>query len=339
MTDQQAPPIDWKRLHAERLSSQRILVTGGAGFIGSHLVDAILAGGGSVTVLDDLSTGDPDQVRKTSDRYHFVRGNILDQATVEEAADGCDAVVHLAALGSVPQSVAEPTRYHQVNEVGTLRVLEAARAQGLKRVLLASSAAVYGDSEVLPKHEDMPTDPASPYAANKVAGESMLKAYARAYAPFDTVSLRFFNIFGPRQNANSAYAAAIAAFANRLSHGLPPRIFGKGQQSRDFCDVANVAHAIILAITHPDRLDGLSINIACAESITVLRLAEGMIHRFGLDELKPILEPERAGDVRHSLASIDRARQVLGYEPLVGFEDGLERTCQWYLQQAACEAA
>ncbi|QDU72001.1 NAD-dependent epimerase/dehydratase family protein [Mucisphaera calidilacus] len=332
-------PIDWHALHAPKIAGRRLLVTGGAGFIGSHLIDAILAAGGAVTVLDDLSTGDPRHVRDDAEHYRFVRGTILDQTTVEEAAADCDAIVHLAALGSVPQSVAEPTRYHQVNEIGTLRVLEAARTTGVRRVLLASSAAVYGNSELLPKHEDMPTDPASPYAANKVAGESMLKAYARAYQPLDTVSLRFFNIFGPRQNANSAYAAAIAAFANRLSHGLAPTIFGDGKQSRDFCDVANVAHAILLAITRPDLLDGVSINIACAESITVQRLAEGMIQRFGRTSLQTIHEPERPGDVRHSLASIDRARGLLGYEPLVDFDTGLERTCDWYLRQAASEAA
>ncbi|WP_428388928.1 NAD-dependent epimerase/dehydratase family protein [Mucisphaera sp.] len=339
MTDTQPQPIDWSALHADRLKNRRLLVTGGAGFIGSHLTSAILKAGGAVTVLDDLSTGDRRNVREPSDHYRFVEGTILDQATIEQAADGCDALIHLAALGSVPQSVAEPHRYHQVNELGTLRVLEAARAKGLRRVLLASSAAVYGNDPTLPKHEDMPVDPASPYAANKAAGEAMLKAWARAYAPLDTVALRFFNIFGPGQNANSAYAAAIAAFANRLSHGLPPRIFGDGEQSRDFCEVSNVAHACLLAITHPDRLEGLPINIACAEAISVNRLAQGMIDRFQRPDFTPAYEPERPGDVKHSLASIDRAKAILGYQPLVDFDTGLARTCDWYLQQAQAPAA
>src|SRR4051812_2011695 len=309
------------------LRGSRALVTGGAGFIGSHLADALIGHGAEVVVLDNLDGGSSENVPAAA---RFLQGSILDPNVVASATAGCRYVFHLAALGSVPRSVAEPRRFHDVNVTGTLNVLEAARTAGVKRVMFAASSSAYGDSEVLPKVESMVPTPRSPYAANKVAGEAMLQAYAACY-PLDTVSLRYFNIFGPRQNANSAYAAVIAAFAKAMLAGRRPVVYADGEQSRDFPYVANAVPANLLAATRPGRLGGAVLNVGCARAITVNELAGAMANALGHPELgAPIYEPPRAGDVKHSLADLALTRSTLGYQPVTSFEDGLRQTMEWY---------
>jgi UDP-glucose 4-epimerase len=323
----------WRQLHPAFSADDHVLVTGGAGFIGSHLTAALLDLGASVLVLDDLSGGDwanlAPLAAAAGDRLQFIKGSILDEAAVARAVAGCRLVFHLAALGSVPRSVAEPRLFTQVNVVGTLNVLEAARAAKVQRVMFAASSAAYGDAPVLPKIETMPVLPRSPYAANKVSCEALLMAYACCY-PLDTAALRYFNIFGPRQNANSAYAAVIAAFAKALAAGRRPVIYGDGAQSRDFTFVDNAVHANLLAARCPRPLGGQVINIACGRAITVNQLAGLMAEQFGRPDLTPDYQAPRAGDVLHSLAGLSRAADLLGYHPIVDFEAGLQATVDWY---------
>ena len=309
------------------LAGTRSLVTGGAGFIGSHLSAALAAAGSDVTVLDDLTGGGDPAALPAGVR--FVRGSILDQPLLAEVTAGRRFVFHQAALGSVPRSVEQPRLYHDVNVTGTLNVLEAARAAGVSRVMFAASSSAYGDTPTLPKVESMPPAPLSPYAANKVAAEAMLSAYA-ASMNVDAVGLRYFNIFGPRQSPDNAYAAVIAAFAKALANGRRPVIFGDGEQSRDFTYVDNVVRANLLAATAELPLRGATVNIACGQRVTVTELAVEMAKLFGRPELTPEYRPERAGDVRHSLADLTVARQLLGYEPIVNFRDGLAVTVEWY---------
>lgn len=323
----------WPDLHGSHFQGCRTLVTGGAGFIGSHLTEALLALGASVTVLDDLSGGDEsnfDTYRaQAGDRLRFVNGSILDQALVTKCVAGCKYVFHQAALGSVPRSVEQPRKYQEVNVTGTLNVLEAARDAKVQRIMFAASSSAYGDSEVLPKVETMPVLAKSPYAANKAACEALMSAYAGSYG-VDTASLRYFNIYGPRQNANSAYAAVIAAFAKALFSDEHPVIFGDGLQSRDFTFVENAVHANLLAARSEKPIKGQTINVACGTRIDVNELAALMAKIVGKPELTAIHKPERAGDVKHSLADLSRAKQVLGYSPIVGFEEGLRPTVEWY---------
>lgn len=325
--------IDWKRLHPESLAGTRVLVTGGAGFIGSHLAEALLILGAHVVVLDDLSGSDESNIRYLEpiggSRLEFVRGSILDRAVVDACVKGCRWIFHEAALGSVPRSVEQPELYTRVNVMGTLQVLEAARAAGVKRVLFAASSSAYGDAPTLPKAESMAPLPRSPYAASKVACEALFRAYAGSYG-LDTACLRYFNIFGPRQNANSAYAAVIAAFAKALVVGKRPVVYGDGEQSRDFTFVANVVHANLLAARCPRPLDGEVFNVATGTRITVNHLAALMAELFARPDLRPIHEPERTGDVKHSLADLRLARDLVGYESIVDFSTGLAPTVAWY---------
>ena len=327
---------NWQQLHGSHFAGSRALVTGGAGFIGSHLTEALLDLGAEVVVIDDLSGGDvvnfADYKERAGDRLRFVEGSILDEALLKElttSGGGVRYVFHQAALGSVPRSVAEPVKFHQVNATGTLNVLEAARAADVQRVMFAASSSAYGDSEVLPKIETMPALPRSPYAANKVYDEALMRAWACSYG-LDTACLRYFNIFGPRQNANSAYAAVIAAFAKDLLAGNRPTIFGDGEQSRDFTFVDNAVHANLLAARCTNKIEGEVMNVACGQRVTVNQLAATMAGLYGVPELTPIHQDERAGDVKHSLADLSKIRATIGYEPLVGFEDGLAPTCAWY---------
>ena len=325
--------VNWKQLHGDRFAGTKALVTGGAGFIGSHLVEALIDLDAEVVVIDDLSGGATENFDTFRDRaakrLQFLEGSILDRSLLEKATAGCRYVFHLAALGSVPRSVEIPEQYHEVNTTGTLRVLEAARKAGAQRVMFAASSAAYGDSPVLPKVESMEVLPKSPYAANKIAAEGLIRAYASCY-DIDAASLRYFNIFGPRQNANSAYAAVIAAFAKALLAGQNPVIFGDGEQSRDFTFVDNAVHANLLAARNEKRIGGEVMNVACGRKVTVNELAKKMAEMFGKPELKAIHREPRAGDVAHSLADLTRVRSIIGYEPVVDFDRGLEVTCQWY---------
>ena len=318
---------DWKKLHGGAFENESVLITGGAGFIGSHLATALNELGAKVTVLDDLSGGgDPKVLPKD---VEFVLGSILDRELLKKCTQGRGVVFHQAALGSAPRSLEEPRKYQEVNSTGTLNVLEAARECGARRMIFAASSSAYGDAAELPKVETMPALPRSPYAATKVAGEAMSAAYGAGMG-LDTVSLRYFNIFGPRQATDSAYAAVIAGFAKAMLGGKRPTIYGDGEQSRDFTYVDNVVHANLLAARRQRRLDGMAINVACGSRITINELAQRMARALGRDDLKPIHAPERAGDVKHSLADLRRAKEILGYEPIVDFAAGLAATMQWY---------
>ena len=319
--------LDWTRLHGNHFAGHRALVTGGAGFIGSHLAEALVRLKAQVIVIDDLSGGSRDNLRSFSP-VEFVEGSILDRDLLARCTGGCRYVFHQAALGSVPRSVEQPRLYNDVNTTGTLNVLEAARQARVQRVMFAASSSAYGENPV-PWIETLPPMPKSPYAATKLAGEGLLRAYANSYG-LDTCSLRYFNIFGPRQNANSAYAAVIAAFAKALLAGKPPVIYGDGAQSRDFTFVANAVHANLLAARRADPISGEVINVGCGGSISVNALARSMAAALVRPDIKPVYEPERAGDIKHSFADLARAREILAYEPIVGFDEGLEQTIAWY---------
>lgn len=318
---------DWPALHGDFFRGTRALVTGGAGFIGSHLVEALVELRASVVVLDDLSGGSRENLAGFAP-VDFVEGSVLDQQALARCTAGCRWVFHLAALGSVPGSVEKPRLYHEVNSTGTLNVLEAARAAGVQRVMFAASSSAYGENDV-PWIETMAPLPCSPYAATKLAGEGLLHAYSGSYG-LDSASLRYFNIFGPRQNANSAYAAVIAAFAKAMLADRPPVIYGDGEQSRDFTFVHNAVHANLLAARCPRPIGGQAINVGCGTRITVNRLAAEMASALGKSRLQAVHQPERAGDIKHSYADLRRARQVLGYEPVVDFAPGLAVTLEWY---------
>ncbi len=328
-------PVDWRGLHGNALAGRRCLVTGVAGFIGSHVAEALVALGADVRGLDDLSEGDR---RNIPGGLEFVEGDICDLGTCRQAAAGSELVFHLAAKVSVPRSVSDPVGYHATNVTGTVSLLDAARREGVSRFIYSASSSAYGDQPELPKHERMPPLPMSPYAAAKLAGEHYVHAYAAVYE-LDAVSLRYFNIFGPRQNANSAYAGVIAAFARDLLAGEQPTIYGDGSATRDFTYVANAVHANLLAARHGDPLQGEVLNVGIGRRFSVLDLADMMSRLVGELSGKPAPEPRfappRPGDVPHSLADLARIRQVLGYEPVVSLDDGLRRTLGWYASSAA----
>jgi nucleoside-diphosphate-sugar epimerase len=319
--------VDWRKLHGNHFENCRALITGGAGFIGSHLAQALVALGASVVVLDDLSGGSVSNLEGFGP-VDFVQGSIVSMETVQKCVAGCRYVFHEAALGSVPRSVEQPRLYQEVNSLGTLNILEASRQARVQRVIFAASSSAYGDNPV-PWVETMPSLPKSPYAATKVAGEALLRAYSASFG-LDTAPLRYFNIFGPRQNANSAYAAVIAAFAKALMAGEPPVIFGDGEQSRDFTFVANAVHANLLAARADHPINGEVINVGCGGQISVNDLAKVMATALGHPDLAPIHRPERAGDLKHSFADLSRASKILGYAPIVDFAPGLRDTIAWY---------
>jgi nucleoside-diphosphate-sugar epimerase len=318
---------DWRQLHGAFFEGARVLITGGAGFIGSHLAEALSNLGASVVVLDDLSGGSRENLAGFKS-VEFVEGSILDEAKLRHCTRGCRFVFHQAALGSVPRSVEQPRLYNEVNTQGTQNVLEAAREAKVARVMFAASSSAYGDNGV-PWVETMPVLAKSPYAATKVAGEALLRAYSASYG-LDTASLRYFNIFGPRQNANSAYAAVIAAFAKALLAGARPVIYGDGEQSRDFTFVHNAVHANLLAARCPQAINGEVINVGCGVQTSVRELAVMMAGALGREDLRAAHLAERAGDLKHSYAEMRRAEQILGYAPVVDFRAGLEVTMAWY---------
>ena len=305
----------------------RILITGGAGFIGSHIGVALRAQGDDVRVLDDLSTGHESNLEAIGPGLDFVRGSVTDPAVVAAAVEGCDYVYHEAALASVPRSVKEPVASNDANVCGTLNVLVAARDAGVKRFVYAASSSAYGDTEVLPKVEDMPVQPKSPYAVAKLAGEHYVSAFAGCYG-MQTLSIRYFNVFGPRQDPDSPYAAVIPIFADALLAGKAPTIHGDGEQSRDFTYIDNVVSANLKALTAP-KLAGEVVNVALGKRTTLNELYRMIQEILGTD-IDAQYGPTRAGDVKHSEAAIGRAESLLGYETLVGVEDGIRRTIEWY---------
>jgi nucleoside-diphosphate-sugar epimerase len=307
----------------------KYLVTGGAGFIGSNLARYILAKDHDVVVVDNFATGKPENLNDIRDRITFIEGDIRCRETMDNAIAGCAAIFHEAALGSVPRSVKDPVTSHDVNVNGTINVLESARALGVNRVVFAASSSAYGDQKESPKHEGMVPAPISPYASSKLACEGYLQAYAAAYG-METVSLRYFNVFGPYQDPNGAYAAVIPAFVSRLLKGEQPVVFGDGEQSRDFCYIENVCHANWLAAHAPAEVcTGEAINIACHHATSLNQILDKLSKLLGV-EVKAEYGPMRAGDVKDSLADISRAKATIGYEPQVYFEEGLERAIDWY---------
>lgn len=333
------------KLPAERVGPLRdfyqarnVCVTGGAGFIGGHLVDALLSLGATISVIDDLSNSTLENLAPLMelepDRIRFVHASILDDDALADALQGAATVFHLAALGSVPLSIEQPQRTWSVNTTGTLRVLQAARAAPAQRVVFAASSSAYGEQPELPKVESQLPQTLSPYAASKLAGEHLMQAWAHSYG-LSTVSLRYFNIFGPRQAADSAYAAVIAAFAKALSAGQSPVIFGDGTQSRDFTFVGNAVLATLLAGASSKPLKGEVVNVGTGRQVSVTDLALMLAPRFGQPQLRPTFQPARPGDVKHSLADVSRARQVLGYEPFATLEVGLDETVEWFKKSLA----
>lgn len=309
-----------------------VLVTGGAGFIGSNLVRSLVGSGERVRVFDDLSTGSADNLRELEGAIDLIVDDVRDLEAVRRAVQGAEVVYHLAALPSVSRSVADPVTVNAVNVEGTLNVLVAARDERVRRVVYASSSSVYGDAPTLPKHEGMPATALSPYAASKLAGELYCGAFTRVYG-LETVSLRFFNVFGPRQDPHSEYAAVIPRFIVRLLRGEPPEIFGDGTQSRDFTYIANAVQACILASSAGPRAKGEAMNVACGSRITILELAKALNQMLGT-QLQPNFSNPRPGDVQHSLASIEKAERLIGYRPLVTVRDGLVHTAEWFTDRA-----
>jgi nucleoside-diphosphate-sugar epimerase len=312
----------------------RYLVTGGAGFIGSNLARFILEKGRQVVVLDDFSTGKRENLAEIAGKIELIEGDIRDRSAVDRAVAGCQAIFHEAALGSVPRSVKDPATSHDVNVNGTITLLEAARSAGVKRVVFAASSSAYGDQPTSPKHEGMVPMPISPYAASKIACEAYLRAYSAAYG-MQTLCLRYFNVFGPRQDPAGAYAAVIPAFVATMLRGRQPVVYGDGEQSRDFCYIDNVCEANWLAAHAPAGVcDGRAINIAC-HSATTLNQILALLRELLSSSIQARHEAPREGDIKHSLADVALAEKTIGYRPRVFFEEGLRLAIDWYRQNLA----
>jgi nucleoside-diphosphate-sugar epimerase len=308
------------------------LVTGGAGFIGSHLVETLVAAGCRVSVLDNLSSGKQANLGALVHPIRFIHGDIRDPAAVEEAVAGCEAIFHLAAVVSVPKTSKDPLGSSAVNETGSLQVLEAARAVKARRLVFASSSAVYGDEPTLPKREDMPTRPLTPYAVQKLTVEHYLRVYQSLYG-LETASLRFFNVFGPRQDPSSPYSGVISIFMTQALKDGSPVIYGDGRQTRDFVFVGDVVQALISAATSSSAA-GKVFNVGTGKSVTINALWE-MIAALSGCSATPVHGASRPGDVPRSEAAIDRARADLGFSPRVSFEQGLKMTMDWYRKSTA----
>jgi UDP-glucose 4-epimerase len=305
-----------------------VLVTGGAGFIGSHLAEHLLEQGHHVSVLDNFATGRRSNIAALGGEVELIEGDIQSYERVNKAVAGCEVVFHLAALPSVPRSVQDPLTSNATNVIGTLNVLLAARDHGVRRVVYASSSSVYGSSSgITPKQENKPTIPISPYATAKLAGEGYARSFHGVYG-LETVALRYFNVFGPRQDPTSQYAAVVPNFIGALIAGQPPVIFGDGEQSRDFTYVANIVDANVLAMDAPG-VAGRVYNVACGERVTLNRLV-GELRELLSSDVEPAYAAPRPGDIKHSLADLSRARTELGYEPSVLLRDGLERTIEYF---------
>jgi nucleoside-diphosphate-sugar epimerase len=302
------------------------LVTGGAGFIGSHLAEELRRRGERVRIADNFSTGRRENLRHLDD-IEVLEGDLADPGIAAAACRGADYVLHQAAIPSVPRSVADPLTSNRANIDATLNVLVAARDARVRRLVFAASSSAYGDTPTLPKHEDMPVQPLSPYALQKVVGEQYLRLFTSLYG-LETVSIRYFNVFGPRQDPSSAYSGVISLFASALLAGRRPTICGDGEQTRDFTYVANVVDGVLRAC-EADGVSGQVINVATGGRITINELCRTMGELIGVG-IEPEYVAPRAGDVRDSQADITRARRLLGYEPIVPFREGLRRTVEWY---------
>jgi nucleoside-diphosphate-sugar epimerase len=304
----------------------RYLVTGGAGFIGSHLAAELIAQGHSVRVLDNLSTGLAENVPRGAD---FVEGDLVDPLAVETAVEGCEVVLHQAAIPSVPRSISEPRPSHVANIDGTFNLLLAARDAGVRRVVYAASSSAYGDTLVLPKVETMPASPQSPYALQKHVGETYCQLFTKLYG-LETVAVRYFNVFGPRQNPSSPYSGVLSLFIKAALTGSSPTIFGDGEQTRDFTYVDNVVDGVLRAV-HAPSASGEVINVACGGRISLNQAwasLEGILGPLP----RPLHNLPRPGDVRDSQADIEKAYSLLGYRPSISFDDGLRLTMDWARQ-------
>lgn len=305
----------------------KYLVTGGAGFIGSHLVEAILSRGDRVRILDNFSTGRRENV-PSHPHCELIEGTIVDPATVRRAVAGCDFVLHQGAIPSVPRSVKDPVTSHEANVDGTLNVLVAARDAGVKRLVFAGSSSVYGDTAVLPKREDMVPQPLSPYALQKLMGEKYCQMFTKLYG-FETVTTRYFNVFGPRQQPGSPYSGVISLFASAIARGERPTINGDGSQTRDFTYVADVVNGVLRACLTPG-VAGEVFNVAAGGRVSLLDLVRTLQEIYGRKDVEPLFGAVREGDVKDSQADITKARQMLGFEPTVSFTDGLRQTALWH---------
>ena len=304
----------------------RYLVTGGAGFIGSHLAEALVGRGEKVRVVDNLSTGKQANLSHLP-RVEFLEGDLADIDVARLAVAGIDYVLHQAAIPSVPRSVKDPITSNRSNIDATLNVLVASRDAGVRRLVYAGSSSAYGDTPTLPKHEGMPPHPLSPYALQKLVGEQYAEMFTELYG-FETVTIRYFNVFGPRQDPSSPYSGVISLFISALVEGRKPTIYGDGEQSRDFTYVANVVDGVLRACRAPG-VAGHSINVATSRRVTLNELFATVKELVGAD-VDPLYAEPRPGDVRHSQADISLARRALGYEPTVSFEEGLRLTLEWY---------
>jgi nucleoside-diphosphate-sugar epimerase len=300
------------------------LITGGGGFIGSNIVETLLKSGARVRILDNFSTGKRDNILPFKDRIEIVEGDVRSFHIVRDAVDGIDYVLHQAALPSVPRSIKDPITTDEVNVTGTLNILQAARDAGVRRLVFASSSSVYGDLEVLPKTEEMLPKPLSPYAVSKLAGEKYCGVFTQIYG-LETVALRYFNVFGPRQDPTSEYSAVIPKFVNAMLRGESPLIYGNGTQSRDFTFVENVVQANLLACKIKNfPVSGQVFNIACGKAVTLNDLVD-TINQVLATNIKPEYTDKRPGEVLHSLANVGKANQFLDYEVKVDFKQGIKR--------------
>lgn len=304
----------------------KILITGGAGFIGSNLVEALVMDGEDVRVLDNFSTGKRENIAHLLGQIELIEGDIRDLDLVRKACKGIEYILHQAALPSIARSIEDPATTNGVNTEGTLNLLLAAREMRVKRLIYASSSSIYGDSPVLPKKEEMSPNPLSPYAVSKLCGEYYCRVFNRVYG-LEVVILRYFNVFGPRQDPSSPYSAAIPRFINRMLDGSPPEIYGDGLQGRDFTYVDNIVQANLLAIRR-DGASGQVFNIGCGKETNLLELVD-ILNRIIGSNLSPTHTEPRPGDVRHSMADISKAKDVLGYMVRVDLKEGLKRTAEW----------
>ena len=317
-----------------KLPFKNTLVTGGAGFIGSHLVDMLVSAGCKVAVLDNLSSGNYANLKHLEGQFAFYQDDIRNAQAINAAAEGCEVIFHLAAIVSVPQTVENPVESAAVNDTGTLLVLDAARRNKAKRVVFSSSCAVYGDDRRLPKQEDMDPKPQSPYAVQKLAAEYYAKVYHRLYG-LETAVLRYFNVYGPRQDPSSPYSGVISIFMTKALHNEPAVIYGDGNQSRDFVYVQDVVRANLLAAT-AKGVAGQVMNIGTGSAVAITQLWKTVCALSG-QNLEPQYAPERPGDIIESVAGIGSAKALLGFEPEISFEKGLENTYEWYRKSQSSE--